>query len=135
MNHLPRRVTPGMLRARRARVTSVVCVDQRTENARVDTILSDNQQRACDAVSHLIDLGERIGFIRGIAHISTLTERREGCEQALQDLVGSGPTADDDRSARVRDWASRGGDFAGAARRLDAPVHLDRLIPRPQTVC
>jgi DNA-binding LacI/PurR family transcriptional regulator len=113
-----------------------VCVDWRMENARVDTILSDNWQGAYDAVAHLVDLShERIGFIRGIAHISTLTERREGCEQALQDLVGSGPTADDDRSARVRDWASRGGDFAGAARRLDAPVHLDRLIPRPQTVC
>lgn len=65
---------------------AVVCVDRRMENARVDTILSDNRQGAYDAVAHLIALGhERIGFIGGIARISTLTERREGYEAALRD--------------------------------------------------
>jgi len=65
---------------------AVVCVDRRLRDARVDTILSDNRQGAYEAVSHLIDLGhERIGFIGGIPHISTLTERREGYEQALRD--------------------------------------------------
>jgi LacI family transcriptional regulator/LacI family repressor for deo operon, udp, cdd, tsx, nupC, and nupG len=65
---------------------AVVCVDRRLPDARVDTILSDNRQGAYEAVSHLIDLGhERIGFIGGIPHISTLTERREGYEQALRD--------------------------------------------------
>lgn len=65
---------------------AVVCVDRRLEGARVDTILSDNRQGAYDAVTHLIDLGhERIGFIGGISHISTLTERREGYERALRD--------------------------------------------------
>jgi LacI family transcriptional regulator/LacI family repressor for deo operon, udp, cdd, tsx, nupC, and nupG len=65
---------------------AVVCVDRRMEGARVDTILSDNRQGAYDAVAHLIDLGhERIGFIGGISHISTLAERREGYERALRD--------------------------------------------------
>jgi LacI family transcriptional regulator/LacI family repressor for deo operon, udp, cdd, tsx, nupC, and nupG len=65
---------------------AVVCVDRRLPNARVDTILSDNRQGAYEAVSHLIGLGhERIGFIGGIPHISTLTERRAGYEQALRD--------------------------------------------------
>jgi len=65
---------------------AVVCVDRRLRNARVDTILSDNRRGAYEAVSHLIELGhERIGFIGGIPHISTLTERREGYEQALRD--------------------------------------------------
>jgi LacI family transcriptional regulator/LacI family repressor for deo operon, udp, cdd, tsx, nupC, and nupG len=65
---------------------AVVCVDRRLPGARVDTILSDNRQGAYEAVSHLIGLGhERIGFIGGIPHISTLTERREGYEQALRD--------------------------------------------------
>ena len=65
---------------------AVVCVDRRLQNARVDTILSDNRKGAYEAVSHLIELGhERIGFIGGVPHISTLTERREGYEQALRD--------------------------------------------------
>lgn len=65
---------------------AVVCVDRRMQNARVDTILSDNRQGAHQAVTHLIELGhERIGFIGGIPRISTLTERRQGYEQALRD--------------------------------------------------
>jgi len=65
---------------------AVVCVDRRLRTARVDTILSDNRRGAYEAVSHLIDLGhDRIGFIGGIPNISTLTERREGYEQALRD--------------------------------------------------
>jgi len=65
---------------------AVVCVDRRLEDARVDTIVSDNRKGAYEAVSHLIELGhERIGFIGGIPRISTSTERREGYEQALRD--------------------------------------------------
>lgn len=65
---------------------AVVCVDRRMENARVDTILSDNRKGAYEAVDHLINLGhERIGFIGGISHISTLIERRKGYKQALRD--------------------------------------------------
>lgn len=65
---------------------AVVCVDRRLPGTRVDTILSDNRKGAYEAVSHLIDLGhERIGFIGGIPHISTLTERRAGYERALRD--------------------------------------------------
>lgn len=64
----------------------VVCVDRRLRNARVDTILSDNRQGAYEAVSYLLNLGhERIAFIGGIPKISTLTERRQGYEQALLD--------------------------------------------------
>lgn len=64
---------------------AVVCVDRRLESTPVDMILSDNQQGAYDAVTHLINLGhERIGFIGGIARISTGTERRQGYEQALR---------------------------------------------------
>lgn len=69
---------------------AVVCVDRRMRNTRVDTILSDNRQGAFEAVSHLIELGhERIGFIGGIPRISTLTERRQGYEQALRDHGGA----------------------------------------------
>jgi len=65
---------------------AVVCVDRRMQNARVDTILSDNRKGAYEAVSHLLELGHRrIGFIGGIPRISTLTERRQGYEQALSD--------------------------------------------------
>lgn len=63
---------------------AVVCVDRRLRNARVDTIISDNREGAYRAVSHLIDLGhERIAFIGGVPHISTLTERQQGYKQAL----------------------------------------------------
>lgn len=65
---------------------AVVCVDRRMEGARVDTILSDNRKGAYEAVTHLIEIGhERIGFIGGVPHISTLTERRQGYERALRD--------------------------------------------------
>ena len=65
---------------------AVVCVDRRLPGTRVDTILSDNRKGAYQAVSHLIDLGhERIGFIGGIPHISTFTERRAGYERAFRD--------------------------------------------------
>lgn len=65
---------------------AVVCVDRRMKNARVDTILSDNQQGAYEAVTHLLELGhERIAFIGGIPRISTSTDRRAGYEQALRD--------------------------------------------------
>jgi LacI family transcriptional regulator/LacI family repressor for deo operon, udp, cdd, tsx, nupC, and nupG len=65
---------------------AVVCVDRRMEDARVDTIVSDNRAGAYEAVSHLIELGhERIGFIGGIPRISTSTERRAGYEEALRD--------------------------------------------------
>lgn len=65
---------------------AVVCVDRRMENSRVDTILSDNRKGTYEAVTHLIELGhKRIGFIGGIARISTSTERREGYERALRD--------------------------------------------------
>ncbi|MFB6286698.1 MAG: LacI family DNA-binding transcriptional regulator, partial [Candidatus Bipolaricaulia bacterium] len=64
---------------------AVVCVDRRMEDARVDTILSDNRKGAYEAVTHLIELGHRrIAFIGGVPRISTLTERREGYEQALR---------------------------------------------------
>ena len=66
--------------------TPLVCIDRRMDDARVDTILSDNRKGAYEAVTHLIELGhERIGFIGGVPHISTLTERRQGYEQALRD--------------------------------------------------
>lgn len=65
---------------------AVVCVDRRMQNARVDTIVSDNERGAYEAVSHLIELGhERIGFIGGVPRISTLTERRQGYKRALRD--------------------------------------------------
>lgn len=65
---------------------AVVCVDRRMEDARVDTIVSDNRRGAYEAVSHLIELGhERIGFIGGVPRISTSTERRKGYEEALRD--------------------------------------------------
>lgn len=64
----------------------IVCVDRQMADLRLDTILSDNQKGAYDAVTHLIEHGhDRIAFIGGIARISTLTERREGYEAALRD--------------------------------------------------
>jgi len=65
----------------------VVCVDRRLEDARVDTIVSDNENGAYRATKHLIDAGHRrIGFIGGIPHISTSEERLRGYKRALRDF-------------------------------------------------
>lgn len=65
--------------------TPLVCIDRHVDDLRVDTISSANQQGAYEAVTHLIELGhERIAFIGGIRHISTITKRREGYESALR---------------------------------------------------
>lgn len=65
---------------------AVVCVDRRLDSSPVDMVLANNHQGAYDAVTHLINLGHtRIGFVGGIAHISTSIERRQGYEHALRD--------------------------------------------------
>lgn len=99
---------------------AVVCVDRRMGgDTRVDTILSDNRHGAYEATSHLIEQGhERIGFIGGIPHISTLTERREGYERALRahDLSVD-PTLIEEGEAR----GERGRDLTEKLLRLDRP--------------
>jgi DNA-binding LacI/PurR family transcriptional regulator len=98
---------------------AVVCVDRRMENARVDTILSDNRQGAYDAVTHLIDLGhERIGFIGGIARISTLRERREGYEAALR---AHKIPVDSTLVREGESYRERGKDHTEALLQLDRP--------------
>ncbi len=64
----------------------VVCVDRTLRGVRVDTITSDNFEGAYDAMRHLIHLGhQRIGFVGGIARISTTHERRRAYAAALTD--------------------------------------------------
>jgi LacI family transcriptional regulator/LacI family repressor for deo operon, udp, cdd, tsx, nupC, and nupG len=64
----------------------VVCVDRRLHQTRFDTVVSDNEQGAFEAVSHLLGLGHRrIGFIGGISDISTTRERRQGYDRALEE--------------------------------------------------
>lgn len=98
---------------------AVVCVDRRMHDARVDTIISDNQKGAYDAVAHLIELGhERIGFIGGVPRISTLAERRQGYEQALRDYgLGVDPTLVKEAMSR----RERGHTLVQELLNLDAP--------------
>lgn len=64
----------------------VVCVDRQLADVRVDTITSDNFEGAYAAMEHLLRLGHRrIGFVGGIARISTTHERRRAYEKALTD--------------------------------------------------
>lgn len=63
----------------------VVCVDRRPAKIIVDTVISDNEQGALEAVEHLLELGHRrIGYVGGIPHISTSTERLAGYRKALE---------------------------------------------------
>jgi DNA-binding LacI/PurR family transcriptional regulator len=64
----------------------VVAVDRRMEELDVDTVLLDNVQGACKAVSHLIEQGcTRIGLIGGPLHTTTGRERLEGYKRALRE--------------------------------------------------
>jgi LacI family transcriptional regulator/LacI family repressor for deo operon, udp, cdd, tsx, nupC, and nupG len=64
----------------------VVCADRRPHDVRVDTIESDNQYGAYQAVEHLIQLGHRrIGFIGSTPGISTTEDRLRGYEEAHAD--------------------------------------------------
>ena len=61
----------------------VVCVD-RSAACCVDTVVSDNERGAREATDHLIRLGHRrIGFVSGLADISTSRERLAGYRAAL----------------------------------------------------
>lgn len=62
---------------------AVVAVDRTLRTAEVDTVMSDNEQGADDAVSYLIGLGHtRIGIISGPEHFAPGRERRQGYERA-----------------------------------------------------
>jgi DNA-binding LacI/PurR family transcriptional regulator len=64
----------------------VVCVDRRVARDAFDTVVSNNEQGAYDAVAHLVRLGhQRIGLIGGLPGISTSRERRAGYERALRE--------------------------------------------------
>ena len=98
---------------------AVVCVDRRMEHARVDTILSDSQEGAYKAVTHLLELGHRrIGFIGGIPRISTSADRREGYEQAHRD---HGVPIDSDLIKDGDSRRERGKHLTNALLNLDPP--------------
>ena len=66
--------------------TPVVCVDRRVVRDAFDTVVSNNEQGAYDAVSHLLRLGHtRVGLVGGLPGISTSRERRAGYERALRE--------------------------------------------------
>lgn len=64
---------------------AVVCVDRRLPGTCVDTVVMNNRRGARQATEHLIGLGhDRIGFIEGLAGLSTTAERLEGYREALR---------------------------------------------------
>jgi LacI family transcriptional regulator len=62
----------------------VVAMDRRMRDLDVDTVVVDNVEGACQAVSHLIEQGHhRIGLIGGPPQTTTGRERQKGYQKAL----------------------------------------------------
>lgn len=96
----------------------VVLVDRSLAGARFDTVRTDHQEGAYQAVRHLISLGHRhIGVVIGTGSESVHAERLRGYRKA----IAQAGLPFDERLVKMRDW-ERG---LGALREL-----LD-LRPRP----
>lgn len=63
----------------------LVIVDRYIEGVQVDSVVSDNEVGALEAVSHLINLGhQRIGMLTGVPGISPIENRIAGYRRALE---------------------------------------------------
>lgn len=64
----------------------VVLLDRRADDIQTMEVVLDNQGAACEAINHLITLGQqRIGIINGPPVVRTSRERFEGYKKALQE--------------------------------------------------
>lgn len=65
---------------------NIVCVDRSPQLLRTDTVASDNYGGAKEAIRHLIKQGhKKIAFLGDRTHIATMTERRQGYLDALEE--------------------------------------------------
>lgn len=75
----------GPIRSLLSNRIPVVALDRRIHGLAVDTVTSDNDGGAYDAITHLLDLGhERVGLVGGPEAISSMRERAAGYARALR---------------------------------------------------
>lgn len=64
----------------------LVAIDRMPANIKTDRVTVNNSDGTYTAVKHLIDQGhQKIGFIAGLAKLSTAYERQKGYERAMKD--------------------------------------------------
>lgn len=74
----------GMIRRLIERGMHIVFIDRKPDSIMASSVLSENEEGAYQATSHLISLGHtRIGIVVGLPEVSTTTERLRGYEHAL----------------------------------------------------
>ncbi len=75
-----------MIRRLIERGMHIVFIDRKIDGVAAPAVLSENEEGAYQATSHLISLGHtRIGIVVGLPGVSTTTERLRGYEHALSD--------------------------------------------------
>lgn len=73
-----------MIRRLIERGMHIVFIDRKPDSIMASSVLSENEEGAYQATSHLISLGHtRIGIVVGLPEVSTTTERLRGYERAL----------------------------------------------------
>lgn len=69
-----------------ARGLQIVFIDRKIDGVAAPAVLSENEEGAYQATSHLIKQGyHRIGIVLGLPHVSTTTERLHGYQRALSE--------------------------------------------------
>jgi len=64
----------------------IVILDNNFEREKLDTVLINNVQGACEATKYLIDMGHKsIGYLHSSVWINNFEERKEGYLKALQE--------------------------------------------------
>jgi LacI family transcriptional regulator len=77
---------PRAYKAASASQLPLVILDRRIEAIQADSVMTDNVAAAMTATRHLIRLGHtRLGFIGGLAHVSTAIDREAGFNRALSE--------------------------------------------------
>ena len=75
-----------MIRRLIERGMHIVFIDRKPDSINAPSVLSENEEGAYQATSHLISLGHtRIGIVVGLPAVSTTTERLRGYEHALSE--------------------------------------------------
>jgi LacI family transcriptional regulator len=75
-----------MIRRLIERGMHIVFIDRKPDSINAPSVLSENEEGAYQATSHLISLGHRrIGIVVGLPTVSTTVERLHGYEQALSE--------------------------------------------------
>ena len=91
---------------------------------RFDQVASENEQATEQLTAHLAELGhQRIGFVAGLAGLSTTNERRTGYRRGLQH-AGRRP----DRTLEASGASEAGGARDAVGRLLDSPAPPTALV-------